>query len=126
MLSLPIETADSESGSSFVTPLHKLMVIRCLRPDRFVTAMRVFVEKDVGNLIEGTLPPFEEVLSGIKHSIPVFVQMPNHSSVIAPFKIRPVDKIKRLAEVRKEITKNRYLGAKQSVHYGCCKRNSPH
>ena len=59
----------------------------------------MFVESEVGELIEKTLPPFDEILSGIKHSIPIFVVMPDHSSVNTPFKISPVESIRRMAEV---------------------------
>ena len=93
---LPIET----EGASLSVP-HKLLMIRALRSDRFERAMRMFVENEVGDLIERTLPPFDEVLSGIKHSIPIFVVMPDHSSVNTPFKICPVESIRRMAEVRR-------------------------
>ena len=59
----------------------------------------MFVESEVGELIEKTLPPFDKILSGIKHSIPIFVVMPDHSSVNTPFKISPVGSIRRMAEV---------------------------
>ena len=75
-------------------------MIRCLRSDRFEHAMRMFVEKEVGDLVERTPPSFDEVLSGIKHSIPVFVLMPDHSSVSMPLKISPVKSIRRIAEVK--------------------------
>lgn len=91
---LPIETEDSS-----LSVLHKLIMIRCLRSDRFERAMRMFVENEVGDLVEKTLPPFDEVLSGIKHSIPIFVVMPDHSSVNTPFKISPVESIRHMAEV---------------------------
>ena len=92
---LPIETEGSE-----LSVLHKLLMIRCLRSDRFERAMRVFVENEVGDLVEKTLPSFDEILSGIKHSIPVFVVMPDHSSVNTSLKISPVESIRRMAEVR--------------------------
>ncbi|KAJ7392744.1 hypothetical protein OS493_010399 [Desmophyllum pertusum] len=60
--------------------------------------MRMFVESEVGDLMEKSLPVFDEVLSGIKHSIPIFVVMPDHSSVNTPFKISPVESIRRIAE----------------------------
>ncbi|KAJ7392728.1 hypothetical protein OS493_010381 [Desmophyllum pertusum] len=81
-----------------LTALDKLLVIRCLRSDRFERAMRMFVESEVGDLMEKSLPVFDEVLSGIKHSIPIFVVMPDHSSVNTPFKISPVESIRRIAE----------------------------
>ena len=65
-----------------------------------IFAMRMFVEKEVGDLVERTPPSFDEVLSGIKHSIPVFVLMPDHSSVSTPLKISPVESIRRIAEVK--------------------------
>lgn len=65
----------------------------------------MFVESEVGDLMETSLPHFDEILSGIKHSIPIFVVMPDHSSVNTPFKINPVESIRRMAEVReKEFT----------------------
>ena len=75
-------------------------MIRCLRSDRFERAMRMFVESELGDLMETSLPHFDEILSGIKHSIPIFVVMPDHSSVNTPFKINPVESIRRMAEVR--------------------------
>lgn len=93
---LPIETEGTEENA-----IHKLLMIRCLRSDRFEQAMGRFVENEVGELIEKTLPPFDEILSGIKHSIPIVVLMPDHSSVNTPFKISPVESIKRLAEANK-------------------------
>ena len=60
----------------------------------------MLVESEVGDLMEKSLPEFDEVLSGIKHSIPIFVLMPDHSSVNTPFKISPVESIRRMAEVR--------------------------
>ena len=57
------------------------------------------METEVGELKEDTLPPFDEVISGIKNSIPVFVMMPDHSSVNTPFKVSPVETITRMAEV---------------------------
>ena len=92
---LPIESEGSE-----LSLLHKLLMIRCLRSDRFEHAMRMFVEKEVGDLVERTPPSFDEVLSGIKHSIPVFVLMPDHSSISTPLKISPVESIRRIAEVK--------------------------
>lgn len=101
---LPIETEVAEDATP-PTALHKLLVIRCLRSDRFEQAMHMFVESEVGDLMEKSLPHFDEVLSGIKHSIPIFVVMPDHSSVNTPFKISPVESIRRMAEVReKEFT----------------------
>lgn len=91
---LPIETEDSE-----LSVIHKLLMLRCMRSDRFERAMRMFVETEVGELKEDTLPPLDEVLSGIKNSIPVFVMMPDHSSVNTPFKVSPVESITRMAEV---------------------------
>lgn len=61
--------------------------------------MRILVESEVGDLMERALPNFDEVLSSIKHSIPVFVLMPDHSTVNTPFMISPVDSIRRMAEV---------------------------
>lgn len=60
----------------------------------------MFVENEVGHLMERSLPQFDELLSGIKHSIPIFVVMPDHSSMNTPFKISPVESIRRMAEVR--------------------------
>ena len=91
---LPIETEGLELNA-----LHKLLMIRCLRSDRFERAMGMFVKNEVGELMEKTLPPIDEILSGIKHSIPVVVMLPDHSSVNTPFAICPVESIKRLAEV---------------------------
>lgn len=70
--------------------------------------MSMLVESEVGDLMEKSLPEFDEVLSGIKHSIPIFVLMPDHSSVNTPFKISPVESIRRMAEVRPTV-KTRYI-----------------
>lgn len=95
---LPIETGDTDDATS-LSAIHKLLMIRCLRSDRFERAMRILVESEVGDLMERALPNFDEVLSSIKHSIPVFVLMPDHSTVNTPFMISPVDSIRRMAEV---------------------------
>lgn len=95
---LPIETGDTGDATS-LSAIHKLLMIRCLRSDRFERAMRILVESEVGDLMERALPNFDEVLSSIKHSIPVFVLMPDHSTVNTPFMISPVDSIRRMAEV---------------------------
>ncbi|XP_066025345.1 uncharacterized protein [Pocillopora verrucosa] len=94
---LPIETGDTDDATS-LSAIHKLLMIRCLRSDRFERAMRILVESEVGDLMERALPNFDEVLSSIKHSIPVFVLMPDHSTVNTPFMISPVDSIRRMAE----------------------------
>ena len=60
----------------------------------------MFVESELGDLVEKSLPHFDELLSGIKHSIPIFVVMPDHTSMNTPFKISPVESIRRIAEVR--------------------------
>jgi len=96
---LPIEIEDAEDAPS-LTALNRLLMIRCLRSDRFEQAMRMFVENEVGDLVEKSLPQLEELLSGITHSIPVFVVMPDHTSMNTPFKISPVESIRRIAEVR--------------------------
>lgn len=91
---LPVETERAE-----LTALHKLLMIRCLRFDRFEHAMWMFVKNEVGELIEKSLQPVDEVLSGIKHSTPIVVILPERSSINTPFKVSPVENIKRLAEV---------------------------
>ena len=95
---MPVETEATDDATT-LSAIHKLLMIRCLRPDRFERAMRMLVEDEVGDLMERTLPEFDEVLSGIKHSIPVFVLMPDHTTVNTPFVISPVDSIRRMAEV---------------------------
>lgn len=99
MQPLPIESEDAEDSPTLTT-LDRLLMICCLRSDRFERAMRMFVENEVGDLMEKSLPQFDELLSGIKHSIPIFVVMPDHTSMNTPFKIRPVESIRRIAEVR--------------------------
>ncbi|XP_020627063.1 dynein beta chain, flagellar outer arm-like isoform X2 [Orbicella faveolata] len=94
---LPIESEDAEDSPT-LTALDRLLMIRCLRSDRFERAMLIFVENEVGDLVEKSLPRFDELLSGIKHSIPIFVVMPDHTSMNTPFKISPVESIRRIAE----------------------------
>ncbi|XP_015758877.1 PREDICTED: dynein beta chain, ciliary-like [Acropora digitifera] len=93
---LPVETEGAE-----LSALHKLLMIRCLRFDRFEHAMWMFVKNEVGELIEKSLQPVDEVLSSIKHSTPIVVILPERSSVNTPFKVSPVENIKRLAETNK-------------------------
>ena len=96
---LPIESEDLEAAPTLTT-LDRLLMIRCLRSDRFERAMRMFVENEVGDLVEKSLPQLDEILSGIKHSIPIFVVMPDHTSMNTPYKISPVESIRRIAVVR--------------------------
>ena len=100
MQPLPVESEDAEESPTLTT-LDRLLMIRCLRSDRFERAMRMFVENEVGDLVEKSLPQLDELLSGIKHSIPIFVVMPDHTSMNTPFKISPVESIRRIAEVRR-------------------------
>ena len=96
---LPIEIEDAEDAPT-LTALDRLLMILCLRSDRFEQAMRILVENEVGDLVEKSLPHFDEILSRIKHSIPIFVVMPDHTCMNTPFKISPVESIRRIAEVR--------------------------
>lgn len=112
---LPIESEDAEDSPT-LTALDRLLMIRCLRSDRFERAMLIFVENEVGDLVEKSLPRFDELLSGIKHSIPIFVVMPDHTSMNTPFKISPVESIRRIAEVRRtELYYSVYFPTMRSV-----------
>lgn len=112
---LPIESEDAEDSPT-LTALDRLLMIRCLRSDRFERAMLIFVENEVGDLVEKSLPRFDELLSGIKHSIPIFVVMPDHTSMNTPFKISPVESIRRIAEVRQtELYYSVYFPTMRSV-----------
>ena len=101
---LPMESGNSgsaqEDEGTRLTELQRLLMIRCLRPDRFETAMRDYVKTSLGDLIENTPPPFEHVLSGIKNSVPVLVLLPDHTTMSSPFKVRPMEAITQLAEVK--------------------------
>ena len=116
MQPLPVESEDAEDSPTLTT-LDRLLMIRCLRSDRFERAMRILVESEVGDLVEKSLPQFDELLSGIKHSIPIFVVMPDHTSMNTPFKISPVESIRRIAEVRQtEFYYSVYFPTLCSVH----------
>ncbi|XP_055373642.1 dynein beta chain, ciliary isoform X2 [Condylostylus longicornis] len=55
------------------TPLQKLCIIRAVRPDRMIYAMRLFIEQTMGKCYtEEKVIPFNEIFKEITSSVPVF------------------------------------------------------
>ena len=62
-----------------MTDFHRLLLLRCLRPDRLTSAMTEYVGDILDNLqakINFSLP---EILKQIEHSIPILVLLPDNA-----------------------------------------------
>jgi len=61
--------------------------------------MRVTVIQSLSQLIETAPPSFSDIISGIPHSVPVFVLMPQQRALKQPNIETPMQVIQKQAEV---------------------------
>lgn len=73
-----LENTTSEALNT-ATDFHSLLVLRCLRPDRLVSATKKYVEGILNNLHAQINATFPDILKQIEHSIPILILLPNNS-----------------------------------------------
>lgn len=89
------EELEEDNG---ITEFHRLLVLRCLRPDRLTFAMKDYVVDILNNLNAQPYISLLEVLKQVEHSIPVMVLLP-HNSSLEISTVSPSTAILQLAEV---------------------------